>query len=361
MADKPTTKPIWATATDAEIIVPGTSEQEQGWSHGQQPSAEYFNWYQHLGYRWIDFFDRSLTSPPNTGGLISIAVDASDGTYTRTTGSFLDDGFAEGMRVSFAGFTNAPNNSAEEGRVIDTVTDLVITVTDNGAMVDEAATGNESCTAWVTFATDGGGVHVDGNLHVLGDESTFEGNLDTAGDLTVAGASSLNGDVAVNGTLDVGDDTVIDGDITITGQYKHGDFTLVLSASAFQPTAGAPTFSEVTGVSEPTWTASGADSLRASVQLPVGKRLRSISFAYTRASGTMAFAAANHDVINGTSAFLGNILSISSGTSRAVSAITSVSGDADSVIGAGETLFLTAVLDASGNQLHGAVLVFDEP
>lgn len=71
----------------------------------------------------------------------SITVDASESTFTRAAGSFLDDGFLPGMTIDGTGFTNAGNNS---DFVIDTVTDTVITVVDNTGMVDEAGGGNEN-------------------------------------------------------------------------------------------------------------------------------------------------------------------------------------------------------------------------
>jgi hypothetical protein len=367
--------PVWCTdpPVPERIIVPGTTEQEEGWAPGDDPPAEYFNWWQNLAYQWLRFVADGVLAPAGTVDPVIIAVDASDRTYTRSDvgGSFLRDGFVVGQRVSFTGFANAANNSAEEGREIESVSDLIITVVDGSGLVDEAGTGNETARAWITLDAN---QHVTGNLRAMGD-GTIEGELGVADDLTVGGASFFGDDVTIDGALTVDDQltvtaggATIAGDVTLgtnsdvtisgTGRYKHGDFTLVVSPAAFTPTTGSPSFSTA---GEPTWTATGADVLYAAVQLPVGKRLRSISFANTRVSGTLTFEALNHDVQNGAASLVGASLPVNSGTSRVVSPVTSVSADADATIGAGEVIQLTASLGASGNKLHGAILTFDEP
>lgn len=74
-------------------------------------------------------------------GNLTIDVVASTGTYTRSAGSFLTDGFKEGMKVTMSGHTLGTNNSQ---RIIDTVTATVITVTDNTGLADESGGGNEN-------------------------------------------------------------------------------------------------------------------------------------------------------------------------------------------------------------------------
>jgi hypothetical protein len=71
-----------------------------------------------------------------TTGVLALAATASG--YTRTTGSFLDDGFWPGMEITPAGFiANAP-------RVITDVSALVITV--SGAVTPEAVAGGRALT-----------------------------------------------------------------------------------------------------------------------------------------------------------------------------------------------------------------------
>ena len=71
-------------------------------------------------------------------GGIAIDVNATSGTFTRSSGSFLADGFEEGHRITGSGFTNAGNNATF---TVQTVTALVITVVDSTGMVTETSAG----------------------------------------------------------------------------------------------------------------------------------------------------------------------------------------------------------------------------
>ena len=75
-----------------------------------------------------------------TTGAIQLDVVASAGTITRSSGSFIDDGFKAGRSFAFSGFTNGGNNSSF---VPSNVTALVITVVDNTGMADETGSGDE--------------------------------------------------------------------------------------------------------------------------------------------------------------------------------------------------------------------------
>lgn len=86
-----------------------------------------------------------------TTGAATIDVVAAAGTLTRSAGDFLADRFKPGQTISISGYANGGNNVS---KVIDTVTALVITVTDNTGLVDEAGDGDETITADV----------VDGNI-----------------------------------------------------------------------------------------------------------------------------------------------------------------------------------------------------
>jgi hypothetical protein len=76
----------------------------------------------------------------DTGATQTISVVASTGTYTRSAGSYLTDGFKPGMQVVMSGHANAGNNGT---KYISTVTATVITVTDITGLVDETGGGNE--------------------------------------------------------------------------------------------------------------------------------------------------------------------------------------------------------------------------
>jgi len=88
----------------------------------------------------------------------TIAVDATAGTFTRSSGSFVTDGFQVGQRILPAGFANAANNY---GRVIQSVTPTVITVTSTTGLVTEAGTGNESISSPFEVAA-GAGIEIRG-------------------------------------------------------------------------------------------------------------------------------------------------------------------------------------------------------
>ena len=86
---------------------------------------------------WAGRFVASVTKDT---GLITINVVATAGTFTRTTGSYLTDGWIVGDKITTSGFTNAGNNTT---KIIQTVTTTVITVTDTTGLVDESGNGDE--------------------------------------------------------------------------------------------------------------------------------------------------------------------------------------------------------------------------
>ena len=79
------------------------------------------------------------SSFPDTG-LITISVNSTSRTFTRSSGSYLTDGFKVGDTITTSGFTNAGNNTT---KIIQSVTDLVITVTASAGLVTETGDGNE--------------------------------------------------------------------------------------------------------------------------------------------------------------------------------------------------------------------------
>lgn len=73
----------------------------------------------------------------------TINVSDSGNTFTRTTGSFTDDGWAAGAKVKFQGFTSAANNVET---TIVTVTATVMTVT-AATYATESGDGDETATS----------------------------------------------------------------------------------------------------------------------------------------------------------------------------------------------------------------------
>ena len=92
---------------------------------------------------------------PTTGNT-TVNVAASAGTFTRTAGSYVSDGFAVGQTITWSGFSNGGNNAT---KVISALTATVMTVTDTTGLVDESGDGNEGAVGpdW-----DGGSFTVHG-------------------------------------------------------------------------------------------------------------------------------------------------------------------------------------------------------
>lgn len=82
--------------------------------------------------------DFNIFNADTGAGGIAIDVDSGAGTFTRSAGSFLTDGFEEGHRITGSGFTNAGNNATF---TVDTVTATVITVVNSAGMVTETSAG----------------------------------------------------------------------------------------------------------------------------------------------------------------------------------------------------------------------------
>lgn len=85
--------------------------------------------------------DQTLNFLASTNLVASVTVNAAGGTYTRTTGSFLTDGFWVGQQIQWSGFSNGGNN------VIKTITALsatVMTVSTTG-LVNETAVALATC------------------------------------------------------------------------------------------------------------------------------------------------------------------------------------------------------------------------
>jgi len=112
----------------------------------------------------------------STGASQTISVVAAAGTYTRSAGNFLTDGFLPGMSVRFAGLANGTNSSV---RVISTVTSTVITVTSITGLADETGDADERAdTIYLWIQTLSGVAPVDGNT-ITGTTSSATADADT--------------------------------------------------------------------------------------------------------------------------------------------------------------------------------------
>ena len=76
-------------------------------------------------------------------GAQTISVNATNGTFTRSAGSYITDGFLVDKKASMLGHVNAENNSTF---IITTLTATVLTVKDKTRLVTETGSGDESVT-----------------------------------------------------------------------------------------------------------------------------------------------------------------------------------------------------------------------
>jgi hypothetical protein len=57
---KPSTLPRWADQPSAQIVEPNDGKKGIGWVPGEEPPAQYFNWWQRLVYDWIQWLGAIL-------------------------------------------------------------------------------------------------------------------------------------------------------------------------------------------------------------------------------------------------------------------------------------------------------------
>lgn len=120
------------------------------------------NWSVPVGVEYVELLDpggtdrsevTQIASPDTGAGALTINVAATAGTFTRTTGSYLTDGFTVGMTVVTSGFTNGGNNAT---KTIKNLTATVLTVTSNTGLVDETGNNNERVIANPRVTQDSG-------------------------------------------------------------------------------------------------------------------------------------------------------------------------------------------------------------
>lgn len=167
---------------------------------------------------WIDdgFVDGMLISVSGSAATLiggpGIIIDDTGNTYTRDAGSFLDEGFVAGIDFTVGG--SASNNGSD---TIVSVTDTVITVA--------AITIAEATQTDLTMVSD---LDNDGTMTVVGDPTALVLQL-TAADVTITLGEQT--DVTVTGVAD---------SITVTAHgYDNGDgpYKLSLAGAAL---AGSP-------------------------------------------------------------------------------------------------------------------------
>jgi hypothetical protein len=113
---------------------------------------------------------------------LTVNVNATNGTYIRTTGSWATDGFAVGMQILPSGNTTAANNRVRQISSISTTSNAndTITVTDTTGMVTESGGGDERIIAWPFNSNiTGGGAGSTFDGYTNSNDNTYRSNLPT--------------------------------------------------------------------------------------------------------------------------------------------------------------------------------------
>ena len=111
-------------------------------------------------------------------GNITMGVTAASGTFTRSAGSFITDGFYVGGSFVTTGYANGGNNTT---KTIATVSATVITVTSNAGLVDEAGSGDETASNGTMTLSDSSAKFAQEDV---GKSATFVFSASAANDVT---------------------------------------------------------------------------------------------------------------------------------------------------------------------------------
>jgi hypothetical protein len=112
---------------------------------------------------WAALFRAAWAAGATTGAVITIAAGNANGVYTRSSGSYVTDGFKVGDLVLISGFATGANN----GQFVITALSATVMTTTNSASVTEAA------GASVTILVDGKKLQVPSTGHTQ-DSFTIE-------------------------------------------------------------------------------------------------------------------------------------------------------------------------------------------
>lgn len=160
----------------------------------------------------------NVAANPVDTGLITVTVAVAARTYTRSAGSYLTDGFAVGMVVTWSGFTNAVNNGK---KVIESLTATVMTVTLSQTLVAEIGDGNERAVVAFGYTRSAGSFVTDG---FAADQSIEVSGFTTSGNngtrvITTVGATliTVNLDTGMAAETGNGDERIQQSGITGDG------------------------------------------------------------------------------------------------------------------------------------------------
>src|SRR5882672_2908776 len=160
-----------------------------------------------------------------TDGTLSAAA-ASD-TFTRTTGSFTDDGFKVGHKITVSGFANAANNGTF---IVTAVTGTALTI--DGELADEAASGGEKIKVSVPFTEQTAITVNDATNSFVRTSGSFKADGFVEGQrFTIYGSHNYHGDYIVKSVSDDGLKLTVYEDLNSGYEVGNGDEQLVVQGS----------------------------------------------------------------------------------------------------------------------------------
>lgn len=280
----------------------------------------------------ISIRDVNTSAPFGSGiastGLITVTVNAAAGTFTRSTGSFLTDGFQIGQTIMTNNFINAGNNTT---KVISNVTATVITVSNTAGLVNETATANVFITSAVGSLINQNGT-----------------DRQTLPSITTTTANSLLL-YAISNSSNAGSPEFIEGPVqhlyTVQGNSESSG-----AGWGFQANAGAtPTVYSVTAAS--------GSGVKLTLQIAPPSTGATVIPTYTAADASQYI-----DPLNGTTAFNGNTAFAATATTyfgTSLNGVTLANGTAAAIAdqGLNPTNSTAALTTSAANNWSGATLV----
>lgn len=351
MSSRPTKTIDWASDAGALVIEPSSGYKTAGFAGGDPLIADYENWLRKQIDAWLNYVNETAWSA-SISASSAVVVEDTGKTFTRPSGSFLDEGFAVGQTVSWFGFANPENNITG---IITVLTATVMTIGGATGLVDETGSGDEHCnahfglTGQVTIAPSLGAA--DNALIVRGGDVL----LDVGANLTVTGESVFQDLVTLQGDASVptGHKITLVG----TADVKHGDKILLLSGYAAYPSdvaagwtvGGGPGFIESTAAPSIAYLP---------VPLRVGDRIRDVVVA-TFDNGTTQWTniLVQHYTKTGTLTTLGSSGVVNPGAAWQDVAIAVT----DTTLADGDQIFIEFVAAGAGVRIGSTRVTYDRP
>ncbi|MBP8808749.1 MAG: hypothetical protein KBG48_24990 [Kofleriaceae bacterium] len=228
--NKPTTLPRWATGL-AVITEPTEPEKDTGFVPGTPASAAHTNWLLNRLYQWLQYLDDPATV--TAGSIVAGGLTVNGGTIT-TPG--ISAGALTATSATVSGSLSATGAATVGGAL-----GVTGRVTASGGItvpVGQTATLQGATTVGGTLGVTGAATFSSGLTVPTGQVAALQGPASVGANLTVGGTATVAGTLGVTGLATTGGLTATaNAHVTVsgTGDYKHGDKTLQLPASAGVP------------------------------------------------------------------------------------------------------------------------------